>query len=329
MDGGTAIAAAEYVFPSGLVDAVALARHFDEGAAIVLPRANESFESLARLVRGLEAELGCRAQANAYLAPSGASAFVPHHDSHDVIAVQAHGSKQWRIYEGSGPDRPTRTFDAERDQPGAERLTFTTHQGDCCYLPKGVMHDAVSEGMSLHITVGIHWPRVGEVLTTLLKRVIDERPELQRVLPVAWWLPEDDHDAAVAQIREGVSLLLDEGSIAECLRFLRDDLVATRQPLVPGQLGQLTRLDDLDAGTVVALRDPLLWEYVVDDEGPLLTCFGTDIRFPPAAATAVEALLAAGPAGTTPARLDPEISDDEALVIVRRLIREGVVEARW
>lgn len=329
MHGGTAVDRDAYVYPSGLVDAVAVGQHFDDGCAIVLPRAHESIGSLAGLVRGLEAELGCRAQTNVYLAPMGASAFVPHHDAHDVFALQAHGSKRWTLYEGPGPDRPTRAFDPATDHPGRVRMSFETHQGDTCYLPKGLMHDAVSEGLSLHVTVGIHWLRVSEVLRTLLQRVIDEQPDLHRVVPERWWLPGEGQAGTVAQTQAALTALLDERLIEDCLRYLREDLVATRQPLVPGQLQQLARLDEIDAQTIVAPRDPMLRDYVVEDGVPRLSCFGTDIRFPAAAADAVDALLHAGSGGTTVDQVDADLSEEEVLVIVRRLIREGVLVARW
>lgn len=321
--GGDPVPRDDYVFPSGIVDAVAVARAFDEGAAIVLPRANESFGPLAHLVRGLEAELGCRAQTNAYLSPTGASAFLPHHDAHDVIAVQAHGAKSWKIFESPWPVRPTVDFDARRDKPGDEILSFTTQQGDCCYLPQGVMHDAVSDGVSLHITVGIHWLRTSEVLPALVKRAVESQPDLHRVVPPAWWL--EDEQAAVAQVRAGLDAIDDE-AIRACLRYLREDLVATRQPIIPGQLRQLAALAEIGADTPIALRDLMLWDYEVDDEGPRLSVYGNDIRLPAAAAPVVEAILAAGRAGTTPATVAGSVPVADALVVVRRLVREGVVE---
>lgn len=331
MDGGTPIEESEYVYPSGLLDAVAVARHIDAGAAIVLPRANEHFESLARLVRGLEAELGCRAQTNAYLSPAGASAFLPHHDAHDVIAVQTYGSKTWTIYDNQDGVRPTRTFDARRDQPGPKRESFTTRQGDCCYLPQGVVHDAVSDDLSLHVTVGIHWVRVSEVLTTLIKQAIDKRPELHSVLPVNWWQVGADRDGAVAQVGAAAEFLQDGDAILDCFSFLRQDLVDTRQPLVPGQLEQLARIDELSANTVLAVRDPVLLDLLDDEEGPVLSCYGALIRFPPEAAGAVGELLDAGSGGTTAGKAAAAagVSSDEVLVIARRLIREGVLIARW
>ena len=90
----------EYLYPSGLVDAVAVGRLFESGCSIVLPQAHLFLAPLGYLVRGLEAELGCRVQANVYLSPPGESSFKAHFDAHDVLVVQAHGSKQWTLYDG-------------------------------------------------------------------------------------------------------------------------------------------------------------------------------------------------------------------------------------
>lgn len=205
-------------------------------------------------------------------------------------------------------------------------MAFTTHQGDCCYLPQGVMHDAVSDGVSLHITVGIHWLRTAEVLAALVSQANDRLPDLHHVVPPAWWLEEADADAVVAQVQAALGAMQDADAIRSCLRFLREDLVATRQPLVPGQMHQLASLDRLDGETQLAVRDPLLWDYTAGDEGVRLSVYGNDILLPPAAGPIVEALLALPRSGATLASLDVDVAIEEVVVVARRLVQEGVLE---
>ena len=54
---------------------------------------------LARFCRGLEAELGHPAQANAYYTPRRSQGFGVHHDTHDVLVLQTAGKKRWLVYE--------------------------------------------------------------------------------------------------------------------------------------------------------------------------------------------------------------------------------------
>ena len=110
-------------------------------AARSSPHAHTHLPELGYLVLGLEAELGCRVQGNVYLSPPGESSFLPHYDTHDVFVAQAHGSKQWVLFEGPDSSPPTRPFQPGDRHPGEERASFTHFaQATLCYVPRGVMH---------------------------------------------------------------------------------------------------------------------------------------------------------------------------------------------
>lgn len=316
----------EYLYPSKLVDAVAVGRLFEQGCSVVLPHAHDHFPPLGRLVRGLEAELGSRVQANVYLAPPGTQAFAPHYDLHDVIAVQIHGAKDWTLFDADLPIPATRAFERDHDQPGEPVESYTLRQGSVCYVPRGRIHEAVAHAVSVHITIGIHWVNELALLQAVVEHAGRVVPDLHRALPRGWFQPGPGRDAAVAGLRALVAGLVDDRAVDAVLEGLHHDLVATRQPLVPGQLEQLARIDDIDADTVVERRRPLLWRRH-DDAGTVeLSCFGNVIDFPDAVGEALDVLLAG--AGTRVGEL-PGLDPEEQLVLVRRLIREGVVHARW
>jgi ribosomal protein L16 Arg81 hydroxylase len=44
-----------------------------------------------------------RTHVNAYLSFSKGGAFKPHWDLHDVLVVQVHGNKQWRVWNAEVP----------------------------------------------------------------------------------------------------------------------------------------------------------------------------------------------------------------------------------
>ena len=47
--------------------------------------------------------MGINTQVNAYLSFSKGGAFKPHWDIHDVLVVQVHGNKRWRIWNAEVP----------------------------------------------------------------------------------------------------------------------------------------------------------------------------------------------------------------------------------
>jgi hypothetical protein len=116
--------------------------------------------------------------------------------------------------------------------------------------------------------------------------------------------------------------------VAAVLDGLRRDLVATRQPFVPGQLQQLARLEQLQVSDVVAPRDPMVWDLTERGDEVVLSCFGADVVFPVKAAAPLRQLLAVGPEGLAISGVEGRLDDDERLVLVRRLVREGVLEVR-
>jgi len=318
---------AEYLYPSGLVDPVAVGRLFEDGCSVVLPQAQDHVSSLRRMIRGLEADLSCRVQANVYLSSPGGSAFAPHYDEHDVFALQVHGTKEWTFFESDPPGRPTRPFDPDLDRPGPELETFTLRQGDLCYLPRGLMHRAVAEDISVHVTIGVHWFRLVDLIRELIDRAVDERPELHAALPHRWWVPDGAHDDAVRQLGDALGALASDDLATAALAGLRDDLVSTRQPLVPGQLSQLTRIDEVGQSTVVAPRAPMLWDMRKEADQVVLSCFANEISFPAAAAEALSNVLAVGPEGIAVRDIGGGLDEEGRIVLVRRLIREGVLES--
>lgn len=198
---GGPVERAEYVYPSGLIDTLALSRLYEDGYSVVLPHAHSHFPPLGYLIRGLEAELGCRVQANVYLSPPGAAAFAPHYDAHDVVVLQAHGRKEWTLFDGTEPVPATRPFDPGTHAAGDPVDTFVLRAGDTAYLPRGLMHHAAAEvDASLHITVGIHWVSVLDVVKAALDRAGTERPELRRALPHRWWVDEGARAEVSAEV---------------------------------------------------------------------------------------------------------------------------------
>lgn len=316
----------EYLYPSGLVDTVAVARLFAEGCSVVLPQAQEHLVSLGVLVRGLEAELGCRIQANVYLAPPSTSAFAPHYDQHDVFAVQVHGAKDWTLFDSDLPIPAPRAFDRVNDCPGREVAAFTLRQGSVCYIPRGRMHKALSDSVSVHVTVGVHWVTALDLLEATVQHAAQVVPSLQQALPHRWFESGEPQAEALAALRSVLPGLVSDQEAAAVLQGLHHDLVATRQPLVPGQLEQVLRIDEIDQGTVVARRDPMLWRRVDGDDTVEVACFGNVISFPTIVGAALSVLLAGADVRVGDL---PGLDEEERLVLVRRLVREGVLQARW
>ncbi|MFI5613922.1 JmjC domain-containing protein [Amycolatopsis sp. NPDC051903] len=92
----------------------------------------------------LEYAVGRLAWCNGFVSHTGSSAFGRHHDNHNVVVVQAEGSKHWRVF---APDQDAPVFD-----------TVLT-AGDVLHVPTGWDHEVTGlGGSSVHWTFGFCVP---------------------------------------------------------------------------------------------------------------------------------------------------------------------------
>lgn len=134
-----------------------MGRCLREGATLVVDSFDELHEPVDELAADLERALRERVQVNLYASFGPTKGFDTHWDDHDVLVVQVHGSKHWRVF-GPTREHPTRRDVAQPDAPGgAPDHDFVLTAGDVLHVPRGWWHDAnATEGASLHLTFGIN-----------------------------------------------------------------------------------------------------------------------------------------------------------------------------
>jgi len=289
---------------TGLVDPVKLMRLHDEGATIVLQGLQRYWTPVGDLIADLELELGHPCQANAYLTPPGAQGFAVHSDSHDVFVVQTHGTKLWEIHGEGGPGE------------------LLLEPGVVAYLPTGTPHAArAQEAVSLHLTIGINQLTWRSLLQREVGRLLDEVPDAH--LPAGYL---DDP----ARLAEGAGDHL--AALADAVRRLDPAAVAAQQAdrflsgrpaRLPGALLDRASLADLDATTPLRRRPGR--PCVLSDDGDAVRVLVGDrvLRVPARVRPALEHVAAHRE--LRPADL-PALDPQSALVLCRRLVREGLLE---
>ena len=292
----------------GVVDADRVAAAFAEGATIVLQALHHSWPPLARFCRALEAELQCGVQANSYYTPRRSQGFAVHHDTHDVFVLQVAGEKHWRVYEPllELPLKGQR-WSPSLGEAGPTVTELTLRAGDTLYLPRGWLHDALtSETDSLHVTVGANVHTWVDAFRAALSECEDD-VEFRRSVP-------DDGEPAVDLLERLAGRLGPE----DVRRRARAKLVASRRPILDGQLEEVRTLDAVGLETQLERRSTV----IADLDGTTLSFEGKLIAFPAGVQDELEAVFEAEGPFTT-ADLPGTLDDDGRLVLVRRLIREG------
>ena len=297
---------------TGVIDARAVFHEFADGATLVFQSMHRYWAPLAEYCRGLELALGHPVQANAYITPPGAQGFGAHEDEHDVFVLQSHGTKEWRVHERHDlpPSRPP-VIDA------------WLSPGDSLYIPSGFPHSAsTQEQASVHITIGILAVTWAAAVREAL-RVVESDPAFHESLPLRFSVDDGALADEVGRRLERMGSAVAEIDPVAMARRLRRKVVTTRQPLLRGQMDRLLALDEVGDQSVVTRRRGSMCVLETID-GELSVLLGDrDLRMPSRLEPAMS-LLAGG--GSVVVSDLPGLDDAGRLVLVRRLIREGLLE---
>jgi ribosomal protein L16 Arg81 hydroxylase len=319
------IKASEYTNQGEAIDVVRMYQLHDKGATIVLNQFHRSHVPLAELCAALELEFSAPFQTNIYLTPPHAKGFKPHFDTHDVFVLQLHGSKRWRLYStpivlplsGQGSE-------AMQDNPGPPSLEIDLRAGDTLYIPRGLVHDAPSlDETSLHATVGILSYTWTDLLLEAMANTVLSDATFRRALPNELLQPGFDRTAARKTLRYLLARLSETADADAALNAFTYELIHSRRPRLYGQMAQLKALGSLTPNSVIFLRPGFTYALIEEPSAIRLQCYGNEISFPQSAMSAVRYALSQQEFRVRD--LPGELDDTGKLVLVRRLVREGVL----
>ena len=303
---------------SGTARVERVAAEFERGATIVLQALQLQHPRLAAFCRELESELGHPVQANAYYTPASAQGFAVHHDTHDVFCLQVEGEKRWLVYPPV-LDLPLKhqKYEPEMGEPDEPVLDVTLRAGDMLYLPRGWLHQAMtSEMASLHLTVGVNVFTWRDAVREALDEAADDDLELRRGVPADGRSPRGLLDTLAARLTPDAVASRRRRAFVKTRRSIREDV-----------FDQLRALDELDLYTPLERRRTVIADLSVEEDGLKLSFEGRELSLPSFVRDELEFALAANEP-FRPSELPGRLDDEGRLVLVRRLVREGLVRIR-
>ena len=307
---------------SDAVDPEALAAQYAEGATLVLNAVHRMHPPVARFCRELAGELGHPTQCNAYLTPGGQhQGFDFHHDTHDVFVLQVSGRKRWVVHPPVLP-LPLSTQAASGahlvPEAAAPLLDVELEAGDALYLPRGYVHAALTTDVdSVHLTVGVLSTTWYDVLSDVVGLAASSL-EFREALPVQ---PAGQVEQLLPDFLRRTAAWLEALPPAEVAEALAPRL-ARAVPAEPVTLlATAAAARDLSASTPLRPRAGLAVSLRLDGDAAVLTAPGRTVTLPAFAEPALRRLLA-GPC--SPGDL-PGLDEEGALVLCRRMLREGIV----
>src|SRR5262245_19799877 len=208
-----------------------------QGVSIIVNAVDYSIPQIRQLAADIEREMGIYTFVNAYLSFAKGGAFRPHWDTHDVLAVQVHGSKRWRIWNAVVPHPIEMANDMPVSASAAPDQEVELAPGDVLFIPRGEPHAAnVSAGRSVHLTIGLESQTGIDFLNYICKEAVKD-PILRMDLPRHSFTEQTDtHEAA---LKRQVHQLIDAVSMAQFLQKGDFSRLPASQTAVAGSLPKI------------------------------------------------------------------------------------------
>ncbi len=148
-------------------------------------------------------------------------------------------------------------------------------------------------------------------------------PDFRAALPIGFATGRADAVALEAQFRKLIDKFRRTARLNPALDWVAEKFVGTRRALVPRQRDQAIGLNAVTVESLVGGRPGLIYRWCGGEDNVKLHCHSNEIGFPRRIVGAVTYAL------ETPRfqvrDIPGELDDSSKLVLIRRLIREGLV----
>ena len=289
-----------------------------QGVSIVVNSVDRWVPQIGQLAAAIEREMGIYTDVNAYLSFFKGGAFKPHWDFMDVLVVQVHGKKQWRIWKTEVP-YPVEIADRTKvNASEAPDQKVEMASGDVLFIPRGEPHSAaVSTKHSVHLTIGLLSP-TGINFLDRLRNEAAKDPILRMNLPRH--SSDDESLAHEALLKHRLHELIDAASMSQ---FLRETDLSRLPALQTAVAGELPRMEDI---LRLTLRRRIPLPDATPDGGEQPVTIGGEVRrLTPASIDVLRWLFDHEPANfrALHAGLTQRHEQDSIATAIRELLRLG------
>lgn len=303
-----------------------LYNQYYKGNTIILNSLQHSWKPLSDFSRSLESIFNHCVHVNMYMTPKNSQGFPPHFDTHEVFILQIEGSKLWRIYDifeffplplGQKPP-------ISKDKLGEPLHEVILNAGDMLYIPSGYIHEALTtEYSSVHLTVGINMYRWADLLSIALTSVSESNVSFRKSLPVGFLSRSDIADFLKYQFEELLQILLSSAKIEDAVERLTERVIEEMPALPNGHFTQIDKVNSINLNTIMQKREGVICNIVRQQDSVSIQFPGNKVRGPKYIEPALNFIASSGEFPVC--SLPDSLTDNSKLVLVRRLVREGLL----
>lgn len=294
-----------------------------DGATMVFSQANTLLPKLADFCRHVHTALQMQCQTNVYLSPANSQGFKAHYDTHDVFIIQVSGTKTFNFYE-SGVQLPFvhEAFDRELISSDVIVQSVELLPGDSLYIPRGLVHDAVSHNdTSLHITLGVFAVIMRDLLTELVQIASEANVSMRTSIPRKLW-QNNQADTAEHNIQAMFAEALQAGSLETALSRLRDDVAMGGHQSSQNLLSPLLLIDGSTCTDRFVVNRQAIMSVEWYDNSFFVRVSGKVLEFSRQLGSAVEWILSVDDCGLSDL---PELDEDQKMALFNRLLKENIL----
>jgi hypothetical protein len=297
---------------------------YRNGASIIFNSLHDSFGPIAELCDDLSRFFGVSIHANAYVTPPKSQGFPLHFDTHDVLFLQISGEKNWTLYESTVPLATPAMLEKD-SQPAGPATQVCLRAGELLYMPRGLLHEGIaSEAMSFHVTIGIHVYTWSQLIADVVSEL--EHVDMNIRRSVAPQLASGDNDDG--HIEDIVALLTARLRDKECIRraaMRKAEAVRqqTRSNFGCGRFAEIVRSHNISLKTIVQRRSRTETQIQPSESEIILQFDRKSLTLPRFTEPHLRALCSGLP--ICPADLPSDLDDHGKVILVRRLVEEGLL----
>jgi len=151
-----------------------------KGDTLVVNKLQVFDQEIKKLSDNLSELFLADANVNLYYAHNKTTGINLHFDYKDVLAIQTHGTKHWKIY-NKEKAYTNETIDKQKKPDinnKKEFIDITTEEGDLLFIPKGTWHYAFTEkNSSIHLALSLKPIKLKEAMTEIIDNYFPELGE--------------------------------------------------------------------------------------------------------------------------------------------------------
>jgi hypothetical protein len=297
----------------GVPDLSWLHQTYVEGGTLFLDRLQDYWSPIAALSRALEQTLNSPVNTTAYAMNHNALGFEPHSHKHAVFVLQLEGSEVWRVQPPNSVESSSEILLETQMEPG-----------DLLYIPRHYVHHALaSEQSSLHLAIDVYVHTWADLVNSAISTLDKFQFPLHQSLPVGFLRRPETTSLMQTQLVQLLDALGQHAEASSAIAHLTSQFIGKMQPLADGHFFQLEQLNDVTLDSLVVKRQGMICRIFKSRDQVGIQFPGNQVTAPAYVEPILDFIIES--AEFRVSELPDVLSDRSKLVLIRRLIREGLL----